>query len=33
MMFPTEEDAFAKYAAAMPNNCMFLVDTYNTIKV
>ena len=32
MMFPTEEEAFAKYAAAMPNNCVFLVDTYNTIE-
>ena len=32
MMFPSEEEAFAKYAAAMPNNCVFLVDTYNTIQ-
>lgn len=32
MMFDTEEEAFAQYAAAMPNNCVFLVDTYNTIQ-
>lgn len=32
MMFPSEQEAFEKYAAAMPNNCVFLVDTYNTIQ-
>lgn len=31
MGFDTEEEAFEKYAFAMPNNCTFLVDTYNTI--
>lgn len=31
MTFDTELEAFEKYAAAMPNNCVFLVDTYNTI--
>lgn len=31
MSFPTEEAAFASYAAAMPNNCIFLVDTYDTL--
>ncbi|MDA8743082.1 nicotinate phosphoribosyltransferase [Rubripirellula amarantea] len=31
MSFDTELEAFEHYAAAMPNNCVFLVDTYNTI--
>jgi len=31
MSFDTEEDAFRAYAEAMPNNAVFLVDTYNTI--
>lgn len=31
MSFDSEQDAFQKYASAMPNNCIFLVDTYNTI--
>jgi nicotinate phosphoribosyltransferase len=31
MMFPNETEAFSTYAAAMPNNCVFLVDTYDTI--
>ena len=30
MSFPTEDEAFAAYAAAMPNNCILLVDTYDT---
>lgn len=30
MSFPSEEEAFETYADAMPNNCVFLVDTYNT---
>lgn len=30
MSFPTEKEAFQKYAEALPNNCVFLVDTYNT---
>jgi nicotinate phosphoribosyltransferase len=32
MTFPTESEAFAAYADAMPNNCIFLVDTYDTIE-
>ena len=31
MSFDTEPEAFAAYAAAMPNNCVFLVDTYDTL--
>ncbi|PQO40470.1 nicotinate phosphoribosyltransferase [Bremerella cremea] len=31
MSFDTEAEAFAQYAAAMPNNCVFLVDTYDTL--
>jgi nicotinate phosphoribosyltransferase len=31
MSFETELDAFSAYAAAMPNNCVFLVDTYDTL--
>lgn len=30
MVFPQEVDAFEAYATAMPNNCIFLVDTYDT---
>lgn len=32
MSFDTEEEAFEAYANAMPNNCVFLVDTYDTIE-
>ena len=32
MMFDSEPEAFEAYANAMPNNCVFLVDTYDTIK-
>lgn len=32
MCFEDELEAFNKYAEAMPNNCIFLVDTYNSIK-
>jgi nicotinate phosphoribosyltransferase len=32
MSFGDELTAFSRYAAAMPNNCVFLVDTYNTIQ-
>ena len=32
MSFPTEIDAFEAYAEAMPNNCTFLVDTYDTVE-
>ena len=31
MSFDSEPEAFAAYAAAMPNNCVFLVDTYDTL--
>jgi len=32
MSFDTEEESFQNYAKAMPNNCVFLVDTYDTIE-
>ncbi|MGE5214681.1 MAG: nicotinate phosphoribosyltransferase [Nitrospirota bacterium] len=32
MFFDTEMEAFQTYARAMPNNCIFLVDTYNSIE-
>lgn len=32
MSFDTEEEAFNAYADAMPNNCVFLVDTYDTLE-
>jgi nicotinate phosphoribosyltransferase len=32
MCFDDEPTAFRAYAQAMPNNCVFLVDTYNTIQ-
>src|SRR5204863_8906588 len=32
MSFEDEPAAFAAYAKAMPNNCIFLVDTYDTLK-
>jgi nicotinate phosphoribosyltransferase len=31
MSFDTEEEAFQAYAAALPNNAIFLVDTYDTL--
>jgi nicotinate phosphoribosyltransferase len=31
MSFESEPEAFAAYAAALPNNCVFLVDTYDTL--
>ncbi len=31
MAFDDEDAAFEAYAAAMPNNCVFLVDTYDTL--
>ncbi len=31
MSFDDEPEAFRAYARAMPNNCVFLVDTYNTL--
>jgi nicotinate phosphoribosyltransferase len=32
LCFDTELEAFAAYAKAMPNNCVFLVDTYDSLK-
>ena len=32
MSFDTELEAFDAYSRAMPNNCVFLVDTYNTLE-
>ena len=32
MCFDDELDAFRAYAQAMPNNCVFLVDTYDTLQ-
>jgi nicotinate phosphoribosyltransferase len=31
MFFDNETEAFEIYAKAMPNNCVFLVDTYNSL--
>ena len=31
-MFDTEEEAFKAYAETYPDNCVLLVDTYNTLK-
>lgn len=31
MSFDNELESFEAYAKAMPNNCVFLVDTYNTL--
>lgn len=32
LSFDSELEAFAAYAAAMPNNCVFLVDTYDSLQ-
>ena len=32
MFFENEREAFQAYAHAMPNNCIFLVDTYNSFN-
>ena len=32
MSFDDEYEAFQTYAKAMPNNCVFLVDTYDTLE-
>ncbi len=32
MVFEDELEAFSAYAKAMPNNCVFLVDTYDTVE-
>src|SRR5205085_8306120 len=31
MFFDTEMEAFQTYARTMPNNCVFLIDTYNSL--
>src|SRR5437016_14215001 len=31
MFFESESEAFTAYAKAMPNNCIFLVDTYDSL--
>jgi nicotinate phosphoribosyltransferase len=32
MSFASELEAFERYAEVMPNNCVFLVDTYDTLE-
>lgn len=32
MAFDNEKEAFEAYAEALPNNCIFLVDTFNSLK-
>ncbi|MBN1901963.1 nicotinate phosphoribosyltransferase [Candidatus Sumerlaeota bacterium] len=32
MAFEDEAESFREYAEAMPNNCIFLVDTYNSLE-
>lgn len=32
MSFDSELEAFIEYAKALPNNCIFLVDTYDTLE-
>ena len=32
MSFPSEYDAFCEYARQFPDNCILLIDTYNTLK-
>lgn len=32
MLFDSELESFMAYADAMPNNCVFLVDTYDTLR-
>lgn len=32
MSFPTEREAFEAYAEVMPDNCLLLVDTYDTLQ-
>lgn len=32
MVFDSELEAFQTYAQALPNNCVFLVDTYDTLQ-
>jgi len=33
MSFPSEEEAFEAYARMYPDHCVFLIDTYNTLKI
>ena len=30
--FPSEKEAFEEYAKALPDNCLFLVDTFDTLE-
>ena len=32
MAFDSEKEAFDSYASALPNNCIYLIDTYSTIE-
>ena len=32
MSFESEAESFERYAEVMPNNCVFLVDTYDTLE-
>lgn len=32
MVFDSEREAFERYAEVLPNNCVFLVDTYDTLE-
>ncbi|MCB1112285.1 MAG: nicotinate phosphoribosyltransferase [Chlamydiia bacterium] len=32
MVFDDEKESFQTYAESLPNNCVFLVDTYNTLE-
>ncbi|NIP71992.1 MAG: nicotinate phosphoribosyltransferase, partial [Gammaproteobacteria bacterium] len=32
MSFDTERESFEAFARTMPDNCVFLVDTYNSIQ-
>ena len=32
MLFDDETEAFESYASVMPNNCVFLVDTFDTLE-
>ena len=32
MSFDSEQEAFEEYARVLPNNCVFLVDTYDTLQ-
>jgi nicotinate phosphoribosyltransferase len=32
MAFPTEEEAFKAYSKVLPKNCLYLIDTYNSLR-